>query len=106
MMRLGQAEFDLSVMSGFLGFTSSHHIINCDETGDLSGIFGLSRQLGLELLTHTSEALAEWYQNGSQSILGTSSFRPSTSSSLIVLLQHNPCLFQFCPLGGSSAWRG
>ncbi len=35
-----------------------------------SGIFGLSPQLGLEPVTHMSEALAELYLNGSQRILG------------------------------------
>ncbi len=32
--------------------------------------FGLTRQLGVEPATHTSEALAERYLNGSQRILG------------------------------------
>jgi hypothetical protein len=44
-------------------------------------------QLGLEPAAHTSEALAERYLNGSQLILGNLSFRPSTSSSLIVRSQ-------------------
>jgi hypothetical protein len=35
-----------------------------------SGIFYLPPQLGLEPATHTSEALKEWYLNGSQRILG------------------------------------
>ena len=33
-------------------------------------LFGLPPQLGLEPATHTSEALAERYLNGSQRILG------------------------------------
>ena len=33
-------------------------------------IFGLRRQLGLEPASHTTEALAELYLNGSQLILG------------------------------------
>ncbi len=37
-----------------------------------SGIFGLPPQLGLEPATHTSEALAERYLNGSQRILNHS----------------------------------
>jgi hypothetical protein len=48
-------------------------------------IFGLPPQLGLEPVPHTLEALGERYLNGSQLILGNESFRPSTSSSLIVL---------------------
>ncbi len=52
-----------------------------------SGNFGLSPQLGLEPALHTSDALVERYLNGSQLILGNLSFRPSTSSSLIVLSQ-------------------
>jgi hypothetical protein len=48
-------------------------------------IFGLPRQLRLEPATHTSEALAERYLNGS--LISNKSFRPSTSSTLIVLSQ-------------------
>ncbi len=35
-----------------------------------SGIFGLPPQLGLEPVPHTSKALAEWYLNSRQHILG------------------------------------
>jgi hypothetical protein len=57
-MRLGQARFLHGI--GGLKVTVS------------SGIFfGLSPQLGLEPAPHTSEALAVWYLNGSQLILGS-----------------------------------
>jgi hypothetical protein len=81
-MRLGQARF--SMESLVLRLQSA------------AGIFGLSPQLGLEPAPHTSEALAERYLNGNQLILGNLSFRPSKSSSLIVLSQIH------CPLGSES----
>jgi hypothetical protein len=55
-MRLRQAEFWHG--TGGLKVTVS------------SGNFGLSPQLGLEPVPHTSEALVERYLNGSQLILG------------------------------------
>jgi hypothetical protein len=73
-------------MSGISGFfIGSHHISNCDEAWagwvyawnwwslrlqSVAEFFGLPPQLGLEPVTHTSEALAERYLNGSQRILG------------------------------------
>ncbi len=72
---------------------------NCDEAGAgwvlhwnaflkftvSSGNFCLSPQLGLEPAPNISEALAEWYRNGSQLILCKKSFSSSISSSLIPL---------------------
>jgi hypothetical protein len=56
-----------------------------------------SNPMGLEHATHTIEALAEWYLNGSQRILGNYSLRPSTVHSLMVLSQIR------CPHTGSFA---
>jgi hypothetical protein len=73
-------------MSGISGvFIGSHHISSCDEAWacwfyawnwwslrlqSVAEFFGLPPQLGFEPVTHTSEALAERYLNGSQRILG------------------------------------
>jgi hypothetical protein len=60
----------------------------------VSKIFGLPPHLTLEPATHISEALAERYLNGSQRILGSLSFRPST-----YILQLDSAVTDSLPLG-------
>jgi hypothetical protein len=63
------------------------HTVAVMGLGQVGFMHGLSPQVGFEPASHTSEALAERYLNDSQLTLGSYSFRPSTSSSLIVLSQ-------------------
>ncbi len=84
------------VLSVFIGFLGSNHIAVMRNVPGWffneeqlvfkitvsSGNFWSSPYLGLEPATHTLEALAERYLNGSERILDILSFRPSTSSSL------------------------